>query len=106
MMLKRVLDKNMVHKIKLTNKAKLEFKEAAVFYKKVHSKIARLFLSEINIKLKDIQSNPLHYRKIRKGLRQVPIKKFLYVIVYEITTDIIVVYSIFRTSRNPNKKQM
>ncbi|HEA30386.1 MAG TPA: type II toxin-antitoxin system RelE/ParE family toxin [Leeuwenhoekiella sp.] len=96
----------MAYKVKFTPRANFELTEATAHYKKARPNLARLFLAEVKTILRDIQSDPFHYREIEKGLRQVPIKKFPFVITYEINSEIIVIHSIFHTSRNPNQKPL
>ncbi|MEM0542303.1 hypothetical protein WFZ85_06720 [Flavobacterium sp. j3] len=51
-----------------------------------------------------VHKNSLHYQIKRKPYREVFIKHFPYLIIYEIETSNIIVYAIFNTSLNPKKK--
>jgi mRNA-degrading endonuclease RelE of RelBE toxin-antitoxin system len=74
----------MTYKIRITSTAEFELAEAIGYYVKINRKIARLFLKYVKAILEAIQQEPLHYQKIGEGFRQVPVKKFPFIIIYEI----------------------
>lgn len=51
-----------------------------------------------------IQKNPQQYQIKRKPYRETFIKDFPFLIIYEIIATSIIVYAVFNTSRNPEKK--
>ena len=61
-------------------------------------------MKELERRIKIIQLNPKLFRKIKDDIRQVSLKKFPFVIIYEIFENIIIVYAVFHTSRNPENK--
>ncbi len=62
------------------------------------------FIKSIDLKLKDISNSPEHYSKKRINFCEAQIYNFPFLIIYEIWDDIIIVHSVFHTSRNPAKK--
>lgn len=62
------------------------------------------FLSELNGYYKKLESTPEYYGKIKKEYRQISLKRFPFVIVYEIIENDVVVFAVFHTSRNPKNK--
>jgi plasmid stabilization system protein ParE len=50
------------------------------------------------------KSHPEYFGKIRKNVRQAALKRFPYVIVYEIIKAEVVVFAVFHTRRNPKLK--
>jgi toxin ParE1/3/4 len=63
-----------------------------------------LFLSEVEICYDKIEQQPVLYAKINKNFRQIILRRFPYVIVFEILKGEVVVYAVFPTSRSPRKK--
>ena len=62
------------------------------------------FLDELRSCYEKIKTAPVSYTKIKKNFRHILLKKFPYIIVYEIIDDDVVVHAVFHTSRNPKKK--
>ncbi|MBN8858137.1 MAG: type II toxin-antitoxin system RelE/ParE family toxin [Sphingobacteriales bacterium] len=58
------------------------------------------FLSELDGCFTKLKSHPEHFGKIKKNFRQAALKRFSYVIVYEIIKTEIVVFAVFHTKRN------
>ena len=90
----------------------LEFKEefkqnivdAPVWYRDKAGGLDIRFLNAIEGTVKRIQNSPNAGIKIYKNYRQPSVKKFPYVIVYEIILDSVIFYQAFHTSQNPKKK--
>jgi plasmid stabilization system protein ParE len=74
------------------------------WYEKQRKDLGEEFLAEVDQKLKIIQSNPQLFAVVKKPYHQAPLERFPFLIVYEIIKNDIIVYAIFHTSRNPNKK--
>jgi hypothetical protein len=90
----------------------LEIKEQAVedmrqaydYYEDQKSRLGTHFLNTVEVYLERIEKNPLHYQIKRKPYREVFIKDFPFLIIYEIIDNKVIVYSIFNSWRNPKKK--
>jgi hypothetical protein len=66
--------------------------------------LGELFLTELNACYHKLETWPTAYAKIKKSFRQIILKTFPYVVVFEIIKDEVVVYAVFQTSRNLKKK--
>ncbi len=79
-------------------------KEAYEWYNEQQEGLGDLFLTELENCYDKLESWPTAYSKIKRNYRQLVLHTFPYVIVFEIIKKEVVIYSIFHTSRNPNKK--
>ena len=79
-------------------------KEAYQWYEKQQAGLGDLFLLELESGYDKIETWPTSYAKIKKNFRQIILRTFPYVIVFEIIENDVVVYAVFHTSRNPRKK--
>jgi toxin ParE1/3/4 len=79
-------------------------KKAYQWYEKQQTGLGDLFLLELESGYDKIETGPTLYAKIQKNFRQIILRTFPYVIVFEIIEDDVVVYAVFHTSRNPRKK--
>lgn len=78
--------------------------EAYDWYEEQQLGLGELFLKELNSCFDKLEAWPLAYAKIKKDYRQIILKTFPYVAVYEIAKDEVIVFAVFHTSRNPRKK--
>lgn len=62
------------------------------------------FLDALENYLNRIEKYPEHYQIKRNPYREAPIKDFPYVIIFEIQEAVVVVYAVFNTFLNPDKK--
>jgi len=79
-------------------------KEAYKWYEEQQPGLGDLFLIELDSCYDKLETFPLVYAKIKKNFRQIILKTFPYVVVFEIFKDEVVIYAVFHTSRNPGKK--
>jgi hypothetical protein len=79
-------------------------KEAYEWYEEQQAGLGDLFLKELDSCYDKIEIWPSAYAKVKKNFRQIILKKFPYVVVFEIFENNVVVYAIFHTSRSPRKK--
>jgi hypothetical protein len=63
------------------------------------------FLEHLDAYFDRITVNPKHFPQKRKPYREVFIKRFPFLVVYEITKKKVIVYSVFNTWQNPEKKK-
>ena len=90
--------------LSVKQEADKEAVESFVWYEKQREGLGKEFLVQVEKCLNAISSSPLHYQKIYKQYRHIPVRRFPFVIIFEIEGNSVVVYSVFHTSRNPNKK--
>lgn len=79
-------------------------KKAYEWYEEQKQGLGESFLSELDNCYRKISSHPDHYGKIKKNFRQVAVKRFPFVVVYEILKKEVVVFAVFHTKRNPKRK--
>ena len=79
-------------------------KDAYDWYEVQQNDLGELFLASLNDCFTRIKLYPKANSKVKKNYRQARIKKFPYVVVYEVINTDIVVLSVFHTSRNPKNK--
>ena len=74
------------------------------YYEEQKSGLGERFLDVIELHLEQVQAHPLHYPTKKKTFREAVVKKFPFIIVFEMEQDTLVVYAIFHTFRNPVRK--
>lgn len=82
-----------------------EMKDAYLYYEHAQTGLGERFLSELQKRYDGIQEHPQFYGFIdtRRKIRNVKIKHFPYQVVYEITENSVVVFSIFNSYQDPSK---
>jgi len=78
--------------------------KAAEWYGEKQTGLNEKFLTAIEEAIERILKHPTDGRIVYKSYREIPVKKFPYLIVYEIFLHSIVIYMIFHTRQNPKKK--
>ncbi len=94
----------MGYKLILDDKATFEIQDSYQYYELISKELSNRFFKTVWNYLEKIQNNPYLFSSINDSIREAYIKKFPFVIVYEIVGKTIIVYSVFHTSRNPGKK--
>ena len=84
--------------------AKDDISEGYIWYEEQQTGLGDAFLLEFAECCKRIFNYPLAYQIKHKHFRQAGLKRFPYVVIYEVIKKEIIVYSVFHTSRNPKKK--
>jgi plasmid stabilization system protein ParE len=79
-------------------------KEAYQWYEEQQTGLGDIFLHEIENCYDKIEVWPSSYAKIKKNYRQIILRTFPYVIVFEILKQEVIIYAVFHTSRRPQKK--
>ncbi len=88
----------------ITKKAKLEIEDGMFFYNNVSKKTSQLFYKDFIEHVEYIKKNPLLFQIKFDTFREVPLKTFPYLIVYEVIDKTIIINAVFHFSRNPLKK--
>jgi plasmid stabilization system protein ParE len=79
-------------------------KEAFEWYDEQQTGLCDRFLQELESGFDKLELSPISYKKVKKNYRQLVLRTFPYVVVFEIIRKEVVIYSIFHTSQNPSKK--
>lgn len=94
----------MSFKILLAEGAIEDMEKAIAWYEKKVNGLGNYFAKSINSSFELLKINPTIFQIQFDEFRQVPIKHFPFVIIYEIIEDGVLIHAIFHTSRNPNEK--
>ena len=90
--------------IRILPRAKLEIEEAIAWYSSKKLELGKELSKEINLVFDLLRFDPFLFNTNRKNYRQVPLKRFPYVIIYRVFENEILVQSVFNTHQNPTKK--
>lgn len=88
-------------KIIYAPEAKLEIKDAAVYYENCKERLGQAFLEAVEIAIEGILQNPLLWRRISSKFRRCLVKKFPYGIIYAVDEDEIFVAAVMHLKRKP-----
>ncbi len=94
----------MKYELIIRNEAELEIIDAVKYYETKQKGLGKRFLMHLQTYLDRIQTYPEHFYIKRKPYREAFIKKFPYLIIYELTENKVIVYAVFNTYQNPIKK--
>jgi hypothetical protein len=95
----------MAYILEVKDEANLEITEAYLYYEEKRKGLGEEFLDQLDIYFDRITENPKHFPQKRKPYREVFIKRFPFLVIYEISKGKIIVYSVFNTWQNPDKKK-
>ncbi len=84
--------------------ARKDIIEAAQWYATRLEGLDKRFVQYLEDVISIVQYNPKTYKKIYKDFRQAALKKFPYVVIYELEKDTIIIYSVFHAKQHPRKK--
>lgn len=94
----------MTFKLVIKEKAKLEIIEAFLYYEGKQSGLGDYFLDHLDSYFKWIKNYPFHFSEKRAPFREAVVKRFPYIIIFEVMGSEVIVYSIFNSWQNPSKK--
>jgi len=87
----------------LAPEAQQDVDEAYSWYEERRTGLGEEFLNCVDACLQAISRMPELYSNVYAEYRRALIRRFPYAIFYEYTAGKVIIYSIFHTSRNPNK---
>jgi hypothetical protein len=79
-------------------------KKAYKWYEEQQPGLGDLFLKELDNCYNKIESWLALYAKINRNFRQIILRTFPYVVVFEILEEDVIIYAVFHTSRSPRRK--
>jgi len=94
----------MKYVLEIKEEAVFDIKEAYLYYEEQRIGLGKRFLDALETYLERVQKYPEHYQTKRKPYREAFIKDFPFLIIYEIEANKVIIYAIFNTWKNPNKK--
>jgi addiction module RelE/StbE family toxin len=89
------------YNIELSDDAEKDFDKSYEYYTSESEHIAEAFYNIVNKGFEKIGQNPMANPKVYKDIRKYLVKKFPFIIYYQVKELIIMVVAIFHTSRNP-----
>ena len=96
----------MSYQLVVREEAHLDTVEAYNYYEEKTPGLGERFLDELIQRYAEITEHPEYYGFIdkQKTIRDVKLRRFPYLIVYEINIDKVIVYSVFNGYKNPDSK--
>ena len=91
----------MNYSLYLQNSAVQDIKDSYQWYEEKLPGLGDRFLVEVDVSLVQIELNPNIFPAVFMQKRRAVVKKFPYIIVFEIEEELIRVSAIIHTSRNP-----
>lgn len=95
----------MVFNILWSKKALLDIEDSLEWYSEINSVLPKRFYNEILKKVILLTKNPHLFQIKFDSFRELPLKKFPYIIIYEIIDNKVIIIAVFHTSKNPDKKK-
>jgi plasmid stabilization system protein ParE len=93
----------MAAKLAVAPEAELDIAEAYVWYESRRIGLGEEFLGSVDAAIERIRRHPFIYPVVHETYRRALIRRFPYAIFFESTETSIIVYSVFHTSRDPQK---
>lgn len=87
----------------IVEEAKQDIAEAMFYYGSKSMGLDQKFFDEFSRAVYRILQHPSAFKKVFKKFRQTSVRKFPYIILYEIENDTVVIYAVFNTWQNPKK---
>ena len=87
--------------VEVSDEAEIDFDKSYEYYYKDNPNVADIFFQSINLSLENVKQYPFSFPEIHKNVRKYVVKKFPFVIYYQVTESVIRIIAIFHTSRNP-----
>ena len=84
--------------------ATIEAIDAYDYYESIRPGLGEDFFTEVEAFYQNLVANPTAYSYYDKPTRQGKIKRYPYVVIFEVEENKIIVYSIFNTNQNPSSK--
>jgi plasmid stabilization system protein ParE len=96
----------MSFEVRFQSKAEEEYLHAVIWYENKQKGLGGRFVTSVEIQIKRIIENPEHYPLKKSQYRQSKAEHFPYVVVFKLypIKKLILIISIFHTSRRPSKK--
>ncbi len=93
-----------MYSIYIKEEAKQDIVNATHWYRSKQEKLNINFIQAVQRTLLSIQNNPFACKRIHHNFRQIALKKFPYIILFEVDKYTIIIYAVFNTWQDPKKK--
>ena len=85
----------------LKEEVERDVQEAYNWYESKRNLLGDSFIAELESYLNILEKEPQIFQVRKANRRYCPLKRYPYVIVYEIENDLVIVYAVFNTFKNP-----
>ncbi|HEY5327948.1 MAG TPA: type II toxin-antitoxin system RelE/ParE family toxin [Mucilaginibacter sp.] len=93
-----------MYQLQVLRKAREDMQKSADWYDEQQAGVGDRFLREVISTFQLIETNPLHYQeRFSKKFRFANVYDFPFVVVFKIKKQLVIVNSVFHTSRNPKR---
>lgn len=89
------------YSIEISEEAERDFDNSYEYYFEDNPIVADAFFQRINISFESIKTIPHSFPEVYKNIRKFTVKKFPFVIYFQVEEYTVKVIAIFHTSRNP-----
>lgn len=94
----------MAYFVEVSEDANLEIAQAYLYYEEKREGLGEEFLEHLDIYFERIGANPKHFPSKRKPYREAFIIRFPFLVIYEVVNRKVIVYSVFNTWQDSEKK--
>ena len=94
----------MMYNTEFREEAQRDLIEAYRWYEKKQNGLGGKLILEVEAGLNHLKQNPKAFEEKKKGFREFNLKTFPYVMIFRLKKQNVIVYAVFHTRRNPNKK--
>lgn len=93
----------MTYRVVLTSNAKNQIAKSYDYYEEMRLGLGEEFLQELEKRYDDLTNHPEYYSFIdnRKIIRNIKIKRFPYVLIFEIEANKVIILYVHNTSKQP-----
>ncbi len=93
----------MLAKLLILAAAEADIDEAFAWYEQRQTGLGFEFMRAVNARIRSIQRNPEMCGFVERHYRQALVRRFPYAILYAYSEEIVTIYAVFPTSRDPAK---
>lgn len=90
--------------LEIKEEAHLETLDAYLYYESISEGLGEKFLRQLDKYFEKICENPENFQIKKLNYRELYIKKFPYLIIFQFVERKVTVYSVFNTYKNPKRK--
>jgi plasmid stabilization system protein ParE len=94
----------MPYSVSLKPGAESDAEQAYNWYEEQRTRLGEEFLSELENIYAKLETLPTAYGKLTRIYRRASLKRFPYIVIFEIRRQEVIVYAVFHTSRKPRLK--
>jgi mRNA-degrading endonuclease RelE of RelBE toxin-antitoxin system len=92
----------MIYNLELHDLAEEELWNAVDYYDEKRHRLGKELALELQDFMRTIREHPARFPIVKGGIRKCVLKRFPYVIIFEIKEEVVFVLAIFHSSRNPD----